>query len=87
MIFAVVRDNASNIKKAWRLREKKYPIIIWYGSAAHGLNLIFCGVIKLETCKNITKQAKGAIKEFRREHMLVYTLIAMQKAENVNCTL
>ena len=44
-------------------------------------------MIKLETCKNIIKQAKGVIKEFRHEHKLVDLLKAMQKAQNVNCTL
>ena len=64
---------------------KKYPIIR-YGCAEHSLNLIFCNT-KLETCKNIIKQAKGVIKKFRHKHMLDDMLKAMQKAENENCTL
>ena len=44
-------------------------------------------MIKLETCKNIIKRAKGGIIEFRHKHMLVDMLKAMQKAENVNCKL
>ena len=75
------------MKKAWRLIEEKYPIIICCGCAAHGLNLIFCDMIKLETCKNIIKRVKGVIEEFRHKRMLVDMLKAMQKAENVNCTL
>ena len=79
MVFGVVTDNASNMKNAWRLIEEKYPtIIICYGCAAHGLNLIFCNMI--------IKRANGVIKEFRHKHMLVGMLKAMQKAENVNCT-
>ena len=58
MVFGVVTDNASNMKKAWRLIKEKYPTIICYGYAAHGLNLIFCDMIKLENCKNIIKRAK-----------------------------
>ena len=85
MVFGVVTDNARSMKKAWRLIKEKYPTIICYGCAAHGLNLIFCDMIKLETCKNIIKRAKGIIKEFK--HLLVDLLKAMQKAENVNCTL
>ena len=85
MVFGVVTDTASNIKKA--LIEEKYPTIICFGCAAHGLNLIFCDAIKLEICKNIIKRAKGVIKEFTYKHMLVDMLKAMQKAENVNCTL
>ena len=66
---------------------RKYSAIICYGCAVHGLNLIFRNMIKLETCKNIIKRAKGVIKEFTHKHMLAYMLKTMQKAENVNCTL
>ena len=72
------------MKKEWRFIEEKYPTIICNGCAAHGLNLIFCDMRKLETCNNIIKQVKGVIKEFRRKHMLVDKLKTMQKAENVN---
>ena len=82
MVFGVVTDYACNIKKAWRLTKEIYPTIICHGCAAHGLNLIFCDMIKLETCKNIIKRAKGVIKEFRHKSMLVDMLKAMQKAEN-----
>ena len=74
------------MKKAWRLVEERFPEITCYGCAAHGFNLIFCDMMKLETCKIIIKQAKGVIKEFRHKHMLVDMLKAMQKVENVNCT-
>ena len=87
MAFGVVTDNASTMKKAWRLLEEKYSTITCCGCAAHDLNLTFCDMIKLETCKNIIKRAKGVIKEFKHQHMLVDMLQAMQKAENVNCTL
>ena len=79
MVFGVVTDNASNMKNAWQLIEEKYPTIICYGCAAHGLNLIFCDMIKLKTCKNIIKQAKGVIKEFRHKHMLVDMLKLCRK--------
>ena len=87
MVFGVVTDNARNMKKAWRLIKEKYPTINCYGCAAHGLNLIFCDMIKPETCKNIIKRAKDVIKEFRHKHMLVDVLKAMQKPENVHCTI
>ena len=75
------------MKKAWRLIKEKYPSIICYRCAALELNLNFCDMIKLETCKNIIKRTKGVIKEFRHKHMLVDMLKAMEKAEDVNCTL
>ena len=75
MVFGVVTDDASNMKKASRLVEEKYPTIICFGCAVHGVNLFFCVMIKLETCKNIIKRAKGVIKEFRNKHMLVDMLL------------
>ena len=87
MAFGVVTNNASNMNKAWRFIKEKYPTIICYVCATHGLNLIFCDMIKLETCKIIIKRAKGVIIKFRHKHMLVDMLKAMQKAKNVNCTL
>ena len=87
MVFGVVTNNASNRKKAWLLIEEKHLTIICYGCAAHVLNLIFCDMIKLETCKDIIKRAKGVVKEFGHKHMLVDMLKSMQKAENVKCTL
>ena len=80
MVFGVVTDNLNNMKKAWRLIEK-YPTIICYECVAHGLNLIFCDMIKLEICKNTIKRAKGVIKELRHKHMLVDLLKVMQKTE------
>ena len=75
------------MKKARRFIKEKYPTIICCGCAARGLNLFFCDIIKLETCKNMIKRAKGVIKEFRLKHLLVDMLKAMQNVENVNCTL
>ena len=88
MVYGIVTDYASSMRKAWRLIEEKYPPNICCECAAHCLNLIFCHMIKLETCKNIIKRAKGVIKEFRHKHMLLVDMLkAVQKAENVNCTL
>ena len=42
MVFGVVTDNTSNMKKALRLIEEKYPPIVCYGCAAHScFDLIF----------------------------------------------
>ena len=63
MVFGAVTDNASNMKKkVWLLVEKKYPTVICHGDAACGLNLIFCDMIKLETCKNIKKTSEKCYK-------------------------
>ena len=41
MTVAVVTDNASNMKKAWKLLVRKHPELTSYGCAAHSLSLVF----------------------------------------------
>ena len=87
MPIALVKDNASNMKKSWKLLGKKYSELTCYGCAAHSMNLIFGDLMKLETLKKVKHQAKQIAKEFKSEHMLVDLLKSMQKVERVNVTL
>ena len=49
--IALVTDNASNMKKSWKLFGEKYSELTCYGCAAHSMTLIFGDPIKLETLK------------------------------------
>ena len=87
MTVAVVTDNASNMKKAWKLLSRKHPELICYGCAAHSLNLVFLDLLQLVTLKQVKNQAKTIVKELKSKHMLVDLLKNMQQLENVNTTL
>ena len=87
MLIALVTDNASNMKKFWKLLEEKYSEVTCYGCAAHSMNLIFGDLMKLETLKKVKHQAKQIVKEFKSKHILVDLLKSMQKVEKVNATM
>ena len=87
MRIAFVTDNASNMKKSWKLLGEKYPELACYGSAAHSRNLIFGDLMTLETSKKIKHQVKQIVKEFKSKHMQLDLLKSMQKVEKVNVTL
>ena len=53
MTVAVVTDNASNMKKAWKLLARKHPELTCYGCAAHSLNLVFSDLLQLVTLKQV----------------------------------
>ena len=58
MPIALITDNASNMKKSWKLLREKYSELTCYGCAAHSMNLIFGDLMKLETLKKVKHQAK-----------------------------
>ena len=87
MTVAVVTDNASNMKKSSKFLENKYSKLTCYGCAAHGLNLVFSGLLKLVTLKQVKDQGKTIVKEFKSKHTLVDALSNMQQLENVSTTL
>ena len=51
--FGTVTDNASNMKKSWKLLGEKHSELTCYGCAAHSMNLIFGDLMKLETLKKV----------------------------------
>ena len=87
LVIGFVTDNASNMKKAWGLLQEEYPEISCYGCAAHGLNLIFGDLIKLETLAEIVNNAKSIAKEFKSKHMLVDMFLKVQNEEKVHISL
>ena len=68
-ISAVITDNASVMKKAWRILEAEYPKIIFFGCIAHNLNLIIGDIMKLKWSADILKDAKAIVKYFRNHQI------------------
>ena len=48
-VFALVTDNAVNMKAAWSKVEESYPHITPFGCAAHALNLLLKDIMALKT--------------------------------------
>lgn len=52
-VYALVTDNAKNMKAAWGILENKYPHLITFGCVAHGLNLLVKDVLSLTGIEEI----------------------------------
>ncbi len=68
-ISAIITDNASVMKKAWRILEVKYPKIIFLGCIAHNLNLLVGDIMKLQWAANIMNDSKQIIKYFKTHNI------------------
>lgn len=68
-ISAIITDNASVMKKAWRILEVKYPKIIFLGCIAHNLNLLVGDIMKLRWAANIMNDSKQIIKYFKTHNI------------------
>jgi hypothetical protein len=45
-LAAIITDNASSMKKAWKLLAIKYPKVVFLGCVAHSLNLLIGDIMK-----------------------------------------
>lgn len=63
-VFALLTDNASNMKAAWEIIMDTYPHITAIGCVSHELNLLL-DVMKLDTLQMIYRQAKEVIKHVK----------------------
>lgn len=70
-IFALVTDNAANMKGAWSLINEDFPHITGIGRAAHALSLLLSDVMSLRTMENVDKQAKMVIKCVKRRTQII----------------
>ena len=61
-VFALVTDNAANMKAAWSKVEDSYPHITPIGCAAHALNLLLKNIMALKTMDTIYKRAKDMVR-------------------------
>ncbi|CAG8669314.1 7313_t:CDS:1, partial [Scutellospora calospora] len=68
-LCAIITDNASVIKKSWKILSNIFPNIIYMGCLAHNLNLIIQDIMKLNWTKSIYKKTKAIVKFFRNHHI------------------
>lgn len=86
-VFAVITDNAANMKAAWNLIQEDFPLITVIGCAAHALNLLLSDIMKLRTIKNLDKQAKKVIKYVKQKQIVLATFSSKQKGKGKNSSL
>jgi len=86
-IMALCTDNASNMKKAWRLLEERYPNLECYGCLAHGLNLIFSDGLKLESISSMISECTSLIKTIKHSYILLAMFKAKQTEKKISTVL
>ncbi|RXG73135.1 hypothetical protein Avbf_03787 [Armadillidium vulgare] len=86
-VIALCTDNASNMKKAWYLLQKKYPALECYGCLAHRLNLIFADCLKIATIDQIITECTTMIKMIKHSHLLLAKFKEKQGEKRTSTTL
>ncbi|KAE8738994.1 hypothetical protein FOCC_FOCC015516 [Frankliniella occidentalis] len=61
-VLLLVTDNASAMKRAWRLVREEYSHIYTIGCGAHCLNLLFKDITKLPVFRDLISSAKDVVK-------------------------
>ncbi|EXX61861.1 hypothetical protein RirG_167190 [Rhizophagus irregularis DAOM 197198w] len=72
---AIITDNASNMKAAWKILKQKYPKKIFLGCWAHGIHLWMKDIISIEWIKEIIEKAKKLSIYFRNHQRSSYSCI------------
>jgi len=86
-VFALVTDNAANMKAAWAKVEETYPHITPIGCAAHTLNLLLKDIMALKTMDTLYKRAKQVLKYVKGKQVASAIYFSKQNEKNKRTTL
>ncbi|KAM9400551.1 uncharacterized protein ACWYII_030419 [Salvelinus alpinus] len=84
-VFALVTDNAANMKAAWSKVEKSYPHITPIGCAAHAFNLLLKDIVALKTMDTHYKRAKEMVRNVKG-HQVIAAIYFTKQSEKNKCT-
>ena len=80
-VFALVTDNAANMKAAWSKMEESYPHITPIGCAAHALNML-----RKKTMDTLYKRAKEMVRYAKGHQVIAAIYLTKQSEKNKNTT-
>ena len=86
-VFALVTDNAANMKAAWSKVEESYPHITPIGCAAHALNLLLKDIMALKTMDTLYKRAKEMVRYVKGHQVIAAIYLTKQSEKNKSTTL
>jgi hypothetical protein len=78
-VLVVVTDGASNMVKARRIVQRKYPHIYIYSCEAHCFNLVAKDIMQYETFKDVQSSANEIVKEVNSSHLIKAKFTEIQK--------
>jgi hypothetical protein len=87
MLFALVTDNAANMKAAWSKVEESNPHITPIGCAAHALNLLLKNNMALKTMDTLYKRAKEMVRYVKGHQGIATIYFTKQSEKNKSTTM
>lgn len=84
-VCAVVTDNASNMKSAWKKWKEISPALICNGCAAHTLNLLLQDMFRIEIFNSVRNTAVAITKFCRKRPALLYHFREKQRSLMGSC--
>lgn len=85
--FVLIRDNASNMQKAFKLVKHEFPHVEGLGCIAHSLHLLFNDICKTETISNLKKTCQLIVRSIKASQVLLATLKKHAIIQNINVAL
>jgi hypothetical protein len=86
-VFALVPDNAVNMKAAWSIVEESYPHITPIGCAARALNLLLLrDIMALKTMDTLYKRAKEMVTYVKGHQVIAAIYLTKQSEKNKSTT-
>ncbi|CDQ72600.1 unnamed protein product [Oncorhynchus mykiss] len=85
-VFALVTDNAANMKAAWFKVEDAYPHITPIGCAAHILNLLLKAIMALKTMDTLYKRANELVRYVKGHQVIAAIYLTKQREKNKSTT-
>jgi hypothetical protein len=86
-LFALVTDNAVNMKATWSKVEESYPHITPIRFAADALNLLLKDIVALKTTDTPYKRAKEVVRYVKGHQVIAAIYITNQSEKNKSITL
>lgn len=86
-VIAYVTDNASVMKKSWRLLQKKYPHLITFGCSAHGMNLLCKDIMNLPRLVKFEKFVNSLVALIKKSSLLTGRLKELQQGSSLELKL
>jgi hypothetical protein len=84
-VFALMTDNAVNMKAAWSKVEESYPHITPIACAAHALNLLLKDIMALKTMDTLHNRAKEMLR-YVKGHQVTAAIYLTKESENNKST-
>lgn len=82
-VVGVVTDNAAPNKVAWRILEKEYPDMFFYGCMCHTLHLLVKDIFKVPNIAAVEENAKSIVKFFKNHQREAFHLAEIQEKEHL----